>query len=172
MEELILNKTKILELYKTRNPKEQELLEDIFGQELFKQPPGLIIEWKDLCQLRKWHPLNALPYPKCPPVKENESAAITKQRAINAFHIIDAFRELYNTDPQTSKVWVPDWNNSNEYKYYPYFEFKRGVGFSFGVSLNVCSATSVGSRLVYKTRELSDHAGKALLPYYQILFNL
>ncbi len=67
--------------------------------------------------------------------------------------------------------WLPDWTNYNEYKYYPWFYQKKedkvsGLGLSyydFGCTL---SFTTVGSRLVFKTRELAEYAGKQFTEIY------
>jgi hypothetical protein len=58
--------------------------------------------------------------------------------------------------------WIPDWNNSNEYKYYPYFKMgsSSGVGFSsFGCDCWT-TTSNVGSRLCFKSSDLAKHAGK------------
>ncbi|MFV5697782.1 hypothetical protein ACM55H_05385 [Flavobacterium sp. ZT3R17] len=58
--------------------------------------------------------------------------------------------------------WLPDWTNSNEYKYAPYFRMgsSSGVGFSYH-DYDVWAASSgVGSRLCFKSSDLASHAGK------------
>ena len=76
---------------------------------------------------------------------------------------------LYQKLTIISKVlnegWTPDYNNSNEYKYYPYFSVGSGFGFSY--SLFVSSFTLFGSRLCFKSRELSDYAGRQFIEIYK-----
>lgn len=72
--------------------------------------------------------------------------------------------------------WSPDWNNTNEYKYYPYFYIeprKRGAyaGLSFAIALNAASYTSaaVGSRLCFHDHETARYAGKTFTELYEQL---
>jgi hypothetical protein len=64
--------------------------------------------------------------------------------------------------------WVPDWSNSKEPKYYPWFEWKKG---SSGLSFNDCAYSStsayVGSRLCYRTAELAEYAARQFESIYR-----
>lgn len=68
--------------------------------------------------------------------------------------------------------WEPDWNNSNEYKYTPWFEVKAdkkrpaGFGFSAAGYGTWRTFTAVGSRLCFKSRELALYAGKTFTDIY------
>jgi len=62
--------------------------------------------------------------------------------------------------------WVANWDDSNENKHYPYFEYSPGVGFSYGDYRYGYSITFVGSRLCYKTVELAEYAGKQFKDLY------
>lgn len=66
--------------------------------------------------------------------------------------------------------WKPNWNDNNEYKYYPWFWMNK-PGFRFYGSLCDISDTysTGGSRLCFKTRELSDYAGKTFIKLYKDL---
>jgi hypothetical protein len=58
--------------------------------------------------------------------------------------------------------WTPDWSNSNEYKYFPWFTMgsPSGVGFAYHGYGYWFTRSGVGSRLVFKSRELAEYAGK------------
>lgn len=58
--------------------------------------------------------------------------------------------------------WIPNWNNSNEYKYYPYFKMgsSSGVSFSCYDFDGWITSSNVGSRLCFKSSDLAKHAGK------------
>ena len=58
--------------------------------------------------------------------------------------------------------WTPDWSNINEYKYFPWFVMgsPAGVGFAYRDYANWNAGSDVGSRLVFKSRELAEYAGK------------
>lgn len=62
--------------------------------------------------------------------------------------------------------WVPDYNDKKEYKYYPWFEYKPGVGFSSGDCVCADARTCVGSRLSFKTSELAKYAGQQFESIY------
>ena len=57
--------------------------------------------------------------------------------------------------------WKADWNDSNQYKYYPYFYMSSGA-FVFNDACYDYSYASAGygSRLCFKTRELARYAGE------------
>src|SRR6478736_5769926 len=52
--------------------------------------------------------------------------------------------------------WLPDWNDWDQYKYYPWFEMgsPSGGGFSFIDFGGWYSGSIVGSRLCFETREI------------------
>lgn len=62
--------------------------------------------------------------------------------------------------------WTPDYTDSSEYKYYPWFKFTSGVGFSYGDFGYVFTASRVGSRLSFKTKELAVYAAKQFQNIY------
>jgi hypothetical protein len=71
--------------------------------------------------------------------------------------------------------WKPDWTNWNQYKYYPWFEYKKtksGFGFSYSHYGSWFTVTFVGSRLCYSSRELAEYAGKIFESLYNDLFNI
>ncbi|WP_017258427.1 hypothetical protein [Pedobacter arcticus] len=69
--------------------------------------------------------------------------------------------------------WQPDWRNSNEAKYYPWFKtVGSGVGFSCHDYYYGYSSSGVGSRLVFKSSELAVYAGKQFIQLYNDLFTL
>jgi hypothetical protein len=75
-----------------------------------------------------------------------------------------AFHKIKNLEKFFNKNWVPNFSDSSEYKYYPYFEKRSGrwvfigsygylYGFSGGVGL-------------YKSKEISDHIGNNFKDIY------
>jgi len=68
--------------------------------------------------------------------------------------------------------WTPDWSNG-EWKYFPYFYMNDSSSpgrFSFGDSGNLRSNSTVGSRLCFKSEELSDHAAEQFTDIYKDYF--
>ena len=68
--------------------------------------------------------------------------------------------------------WVPDWENYNEYKYYPWFEMgsSSGVGFAYVGCVGWCAVSYVGSRLCFQTREQAVYAAKQFEDLYKEYF--
>jgi hypothetical protein len=64
------------------------------------------------------------------------------------------------------KKWAPDWNNTSEGKYYPWFWMDK-PGFRLGACGYVLSGAGVGARLVYRTRALAEHAAKQFKTLYR-----
>ena len=80
---------------------------------------------------------------------------------------IMAFEKLLIINQVLNQGWRPDWNNRNEYKYYPYFNLAGGF---VCVDTNyVCgtAGTHVGSRLCFKTKNDAEFAGRQFLDIYR-----
>lgn len=108
----------------------------------------------EACKNLKLNPMKILPDVKSYP-KKHHKALIAKAKLII---IIEALNE----------GWEPDWNNYQEYKYFPWF-FMDEPGFRFHVSYDwyPISNHGGGTRLCFKTRELSDYAGKKFISLYK-----
>ncbi|WP_379963950.1 hypothetical protein [Epilithonimonas sp. UC225_85] len=65
--------------------------------------------------------------------------------------------------------WVPDWTNSSQYKYFPWFKMgsSSGSGFSYSDCADWIAVSAVGSRLCFKNRELAEYAGKQFTDIYK-----
>ncbi len=69
--------------------------------------------------------------------------------------------------------WIPDWSNGKWDKYFPWFDFDDSSSagrFSFDDSAHQRSLSNVGSRLCYKSQELSDYAGTQFESLYRDCF--
>ena len=62
--------------------------------------------------------------------------------------------------------WTPDWNNTNQYKYYPYFDM-RSSGFSNSHYATWTSHANGGSPLVLKSEKLSNYTGTQFNSIYK-----
>ncbi len=64
--------------------------------------------------------------------------------------------------------WIPDCDNYNEYKYYPWFEMSPS-SFAFGVSsyATASAAAGSGSRLKFRTRELANYAAEQFIDIWK-----
>jgi hypothetical protein len=87
-----------------------------------------------------------------------------------------AYIQLKTIAKALNEGWTPDWNNDEEYKYYPWFEMQKtksnpsgfrldGVGYDYAYSI-------VGSRLCFHSRELAEYAAKQFQDLYKQFFTL
>lgn len=86
-----------------------------------------------------------------------------------------ARRKLETIAAALNEGWKPDWNNTDQYKYYPYFyiqENAKGKG-SAGLSCANTSGTAasttapVGSRLCFYASRLARYAGNQFTDLYE-----
>lgn len=79
-----------------------------------------------------------------------------------------AYAKLVVIAQALNEGWEPNWDDTNEWKYWPWFYMNK-PGFRFGGSDYAIpgSGTTGGSRLCFHTRELSDYAGKQFLSLWR-----
>lgn len=67
-----------------------------------------------------------------------------------------------------NEAWIPDWDNYDEYKYYPWFEMSPS-SFAFYDSLydDANASAGSGSRLKFRTRELAEYAAKQFIDIWK-----
>lgn len=150
MKTLKLDEKTARKLYPTAVPEFKTLLEENFGKECFSQnitdrlktfEDALEIEGIDSDEF----------YKSCAGLSPDELY----------------YRKLKIIVKAANEGWVPDWNNSNEYKYYPWFDMRSGFGFS-GTDYGYSNATTgAGSRLLFKSEELARYIGKQFTEEYK-----
>ena len=65
--------------------------------------------------------------------------------------------------------WIPDWNDSNQYKYYPWFCL--GEDFRYNFFYRYYTHAAVSSRLCLKSKELAIYAGQQFGEIYKKFIN-
>ncbi|MBO9671985.1 MAG: hypothetical protein J7577_00965 [Sphingobacteriaceae bacterium] len=113
--------------------------------------------YEDICKIDGVDPIKSLPYP---------NATDSEETAVNSFAKVIRINRVLNDG------WKPDWNNYEERKYYPWFDMEdyegqSGAGFSCNYYVYGRAYSAVGSRLVYKTREIAEFAGQTFLEEYK-----
>lgn len=106
---------------------------------------------------------------KLDPKKLPDVSALPKlhQKALIAHYKLVIIAQALN------EGWTPNWNDYNEYKYYPWLKVKAsakkpsGSGLSYHVCVCPGSYAGVGSRLCFKTSELAEYAGKKFIKLYE-----
>ena len=117
--------------------------------------------FEDACLSLGIDPAKALPY---------ANPEVSDQIAINAFAKITIIAKALN------EGWVPDWDDSDQNKYYPWFWMESKAAGGSGFSCSGCdygdSYSAVGSRLVFKSSELARYAGNHILETYLSLIHI
>jgi hypothetical protein len=120
----------------------------------------LIKSFEEACKIKGYDPEAVLPDVSLFPEKHQKALLATSKMLIIA--------EVLNDG------WEPDWNDNDEYKYFPWFDMvyhkkNNPSGFRFSVSVCVISFTytSGGSRLCFRTRALAEYAGKQFVNIYR-----
>jgi hypothetical protein len=111
--------------------------------------------FEEACALLSIDATTALPYP----TPENAD-----QENTHAFVMLKIISKALRGD------WQPDWNDSDQLKWFPYFQ-SNGAGFGFSCTIYVdwYSITYVGSRLCFPTSEMAQYAGKTFIDIYNII---
>ena len=154
METVNINKENALKAYKSADKKTKELLENLFGKEILSQNiMDRIKTFEDACNELEIKSISKNISFGFADSKDNES--------------IEAYAKLCIIIRSLNEGWEPDWTNSNEYKYYPWFDsYKSGFGFSYSHYAYWYTITACGSRLCFKSPELAEYAGKQFLEIY------
>jgi len=68
--------------------------------------------------------------------------------------------------------WKPDWSDYAQYKYYPWFDMRSSApgGFAFDGYDRWSTASTVGSRLCFESREKAEYAGTQFVDLYKSYF--
>lgn len=86
-----------------------------------------------------------------------------------------ARRKLETIAAALNEGWKPDWNNTDQYKYYPYFYIqenakgKGSAGLSFASTYYSAARTAagLGSRLCFYASRLARYAGNQFTDLYE-----
>lgn len=125
------------------NPAIDALIKANFSdKELALDVKSRIKSYVDACNDQGITPLNISAFSALP--------SIDQVHAFASHRVTTVIRSL-------NEGWVPDWNNSSERKYYVWYQFGSGVGFSYGVYGYDRSYSAVGSRLHFKSEELAKY---------------
>jgi hypothetical protein len=150
METLEIQKNRAIEAHENAKSSGRKLLEDLFGKKTFqKKVTDRIKDFDDVLIELNMDPvafhLGLTNYPA-------DEAAYCKLKLI-----VQVLNE----------GWKPDYNDSSEFKYYPWFEWRSGFGFAFGDWTHSDTLTPHGARLCFKTSELAEYAGKQFEGIYR-----
>ncbi|MCC6448013.1 MAG: hypothetical protein IT215_04945 [Chitinophagaceae bacterium] len=78
-----------------------------------------------------------------------------------------AYRQLKLIVHVVNAGWRPNFENTNEFEYYPWFSVSSGFAFGTATYHYDYAYMSTGSRLCFKSRELAEFAGKTFTDIYK-----
>lgn len=112
-----------------------------------------ITSYEDACKVLNIQPINEEVFNAFP--KED-------QRSMLAYHKLTVITRALNNG------WKPNWDDQNEWKYYPLFRYVN-AGLSFASTYNAAtySAAYFGSRLCFPTSALAKYAAEHFADLYR-----
>ena len=148
MRTLQIKQDSLLVAFRNAGKEGKQVLSDLFGKQvaLYDNITDRVKSFEDACQVLGIS--TNVPEVKGLPRKH--------QKAIIANYKLIVIAEALN------EGWKPNWQDSDEYKYYPWFDMSNpaGVGYSNTNSTASNTRANVGSRLCLKNRELAIYFGQ------------
>ena len=148
MRTLQIKQDSLLVAFRNAGKEGKQVLSDLFGKQvaLYDNITDRVKSFEDACQVLGIS--TNVPEVKGLPRKH--------QKAIIANYKLIVIAEALN------EGWKPNWQDSDEYKYYPWFDMSNpaGVGYSFTLRTASNTAANIGSRLCLKNRELAIYFGQ------------
>ena len=94
---------------------------------------------------------------------------VNLQKHLTATYMLSKILEVNNGD------WKPDLGDTNQWKYYPWFEIIKDGSSGFRLSYRVCGCVSsradLGVRLACKSSELAEFMGETFPEIYKDLLS-
>ena len=147
---LMVDKTKVLEEFEKADEKGRKLLESIFGK-----------LGTDMTEIKSYE--DAL---KITGMKDVEFSNVPAELRKS----FEAQYKLIVITKALNQGWVPNWDNGNQAKYYPYFYMSpSGFAFYYTYYLYSYAYAGDGSRLCFRTSELAAYAGRKFIEVYKDL---
>lgn len=148
MRTLQIKQDSLLVAFRNAGKEGKQVLSDLFGKQvaLYDNITDRVKSFEDACQVLGIS--TNVPEVKGLPRKH--------QKAIIANYKLIVIAEALN------EGWKPNWQDSDEYKYYPWFDMSNpaGVGYSYTHYAASLTTANFGSRLCLKNRELAIYFGQ------------
>ena len=148
MRTLQIKQDSLLVAFRNAGKEGKQVLSDLFGKQvaLYDNITDRVKSFEDACQVLGIS--TNVPEVKGLPRKH--------QKAIIANYKLIVIAEALN------EGWKPNWQDSDEYKYYPWFDMSNPAGVGYSNAYYTASNTyaNFGSRLCLKNRELAIYFGQ------------
>jgi hypothetical protein len=152
-QQLVISRKDARKMYPTASAEWKTTFETTFGKEFFSQKiTDRVKTFADACEVLDIDPDDVV-----------HSADDADDQAYKQLKVIA--RAL-------NEGWEPNYNNSNERKWYPWFYMDKPAGFRLGACGCDFAVTGVGARLVFKTEELARYAATQFIGLYSSYYEL
>lgn len=100
------------------------------------------------------------------------------RKPIETYYQLVVINRALNREANGGQDWYPDWNDSDQYKWHPWFDMETygdapaGSGFAFHDCDYDYDLTVTGSRLCYINEEVAKYAGTCFIELYREYFLL
>jgi hypothetical protein len=155
MANLKIEKSTAKKLYAESQDWFKTVLEETFGKDCFKKK-----DWRDIKTFEDACDELELTQEDLLHIHNNDS---TDEVAYKKLKIVIA---------AINQGWIPNWDNDNERKWWPYFNLSSGFSFSDTDYYYVYSHTDVGSRLCFESQEKAIYTAEQFLPLYKDFLTL
>lgn len=152
MTTLSINKADALKAWRQADQNERRLLSNLFGEQLklSENITERVKTFEDVCAEAGVDPKDYEIFGDATPEEE----------------YLNNFRKLLLIVGVLNEGWKPDYTNTSEYKYYPWFQYTAGSGFSLNDVEPTDTGSHVGARLSYRTRDLAKFAATQFQDIY------
>lgn len=147
MKEVKINKETARKLYGSVPDFFREQLEEAFGKEAFRK--------KDFRDIKTFEDALELTEGDLTGIRNDENPDVI------------AYKKLKIIVAAINQGWVPNWNNTDQKKWFPWFNLSSGFGFSRTYYGYDCTFTYVGSRLCFESREKAEYTGTQFQELYK-----
>jgi hypothetical protein len=155
MQKLEINKVNATKAYNLADANTKIILEELFGREnlIPQKITDIVKTYEDACEQIGIDPDFGISCSKSGVWKEIES--------------ISAYAKLIVIAQALNQGWQPDWSDTTECKYVPWFKEKSGFGLAYDGYDVWDTNTNFGSRLCFKNRELAEYAATQFAGIYK-----
>jgi hypothetical protein len=150
MKNLQIDEMNALKLYPSASSEFKTLLHDTFGEKFFQRKiTERVKTYGDACEVLGISS-KIVGYDE---LSEDEVAYIKLKTIVKALN----------------EGWKPNWDDSNEPKYYPWFYMNK-PGFRLNYVNYYYNRSIVGSRLCFQKQEVAEYAAKQFFDLYKTFF--
>lgn len=154
---LKVKKANAVTAYNNATTDGKKLLSNLFGEDTFNLDVFSLTTFEQVCEVEGVDPAKY----ELPADADDEEVAV------------NAYRKLLLIYKVFRKEWIPNYNNSNQYKFYPYFRWDSSAGrFVYAGYVYDLTGTDVGARLSVDSAEKAKHIGTHFVDIYNDFLTL